>query len=288
MCLSSTTPASPAKYAEVFEEAWNDEVEAGGVHRRRRSPAETVLRRRTRLRRRARSRSRRTRRRSPTRSPRRRSPTAYRRGGADGDAIGSVLFAVMELGAGTGPRLHRRSNNLHANQQIFSYGISDNPGGISLYAPGQKTGVLVTGKPVRTQLPPPFNQVPGVGAGHQIHHKFVVCGFNGAGSRRLLRLVEPRARRRAGERRQPARDPRSRTSRPRSRSRRSRSSTTSSSSTARPRGRRRRRSLPPRRSSRPANRAGWFLSTSDGWTKPYFDDNDLHSLDRRLFAELAS
>src|SRR5436305_1793463 len=30
----------------------------------------------------------------------------------------------------------------------------------------------------RLILPPPFNQVPGVGIGHQIHHKFVVCGFN--------------------------------------------------------------------------------------------------------------
>src|SRR5206468_3764196 len=38
---------------------------------------------------------------------------------------------------------------------------------------------LVTGKPVNTKLPPPFSQVPGVGIGHQIHHKFVVCGFNG-------------------------------------------------------------------------------------------------------------
>jgi hypothetical protein len=48
-----------------------------------------------------------------------------------------------------------------------------------LYAPDKKTGVLVTGKPASTVLPPPFNQVPGVGAGHQVHHKFVVCGFNG-------------------------------------------------------------------------------------------------------------
>ena len=27
-------------------------------------------------------------------------------------------------------------------------------------------------------LPPPFNQVPGIGLGHQVHHKFVICGFN--------------------------------------------------------------------------------------------------------------
>jgi hypothetical protein len=49
-----------------------------------------------------------------------------------------------------------------------------------LYPVGKTTGVLVTGKPVNTQLPPPFDQVRNIGGvGHQIHHKFVVCGFNG-------------------------------------------------------------------------------------------------------------
>jgi hypothetical protein len=28
-------------------------------------------------------------------------------------------------------------------------------------------------------LPPPFSQVKGVGIGHQVHHKFVICGFGG-------------------------------------------------------------------------------------------------------------
>lgn len=26
-------------------------------------------------------------------------------------------------------------------------------------------------------MPSPFEQVPGIGGGHEIHHKFVVCGF---------------------------------------------------------------------------------------------------------------
>jgi hypothetical protein len=38
---------------------------------------------------------------------------------------------------------------------------------------------LVTGKPSKTKLSPPFSKVRGMGLGHQIHHKFVVCGFNG-------------------------------------------------------------------------------------------------------------
>jgi hypothetical protein len=37
--------------------------------------------------------------------------------------------------------------------------------------------VLVTGKPTNTMLPPPFDQVTRV-QGHQVHHKFVVSGFN--------------------------------------------------------------------------------------------------------------
>jgi phosphatidylserine/phosphatidylglycerophosphate/cardiolipin synthase-like enzyme len=92
-------------------------------------------------------------------------------------AGGSVLFAVMELKSGTGP-VFPALKELHANEAIFSYGISDNPDGIALYTLGRKTGVLVTGKPGKGQLPPPFDQVPGVGLGHQVHHKFIVCGFN--------------------------------------------------------------------------------------------------------------
>ena len=68
-------------------------------------------------------------------------------------------------------------NALHADTSVFSYGISDSPAGIYLYEPRHTTGVLVTGRPKATQLPPPFSQVPGIGSDHQIHHKFVVCGF---------------------------------------------------------------------------------------------------------------
>jgi hypothetical protein len=90
---------------------------------------------------------------------------------------GSVLFAVMQLTGGNSP-VYQTLCKLHADQDIFSYGISDSPDGIELYVPGKKTGVLVTGKPASTFLPPPFDQVPGVGLGHQVHDKFVVCGFN--------------------------------------------------------------------------------------------------------------
>jgi hypothetical protein len=92
---------------------------------------------------------------------------------------GSVLFAVMQMtGSSTPGPVYPALAALHKQQTVFSFGISDSPSGIYLFAPDKKTGVLVTGKPGQTMLPAPFNQVPSV-AGHEIHHKFVVCGFNG-------------------------------------------------------------------------------------------------------------
>lgn len=88
----------------------------------------------------------------------------------------SVLFAVMAI-AGDDNVVYKALNHIHETAPIFSYGISDEPGGIALYPLGQKKGVIVSGKPGQSVLPPPFNQVPGV-TGHQVHHKFVVCGFN--------------------------------------------------------------------------------------------------------------
>ena len=92
-------------------------------------------------------------------------------------AGGSLFFAVMEIDNGTSP-VYQALKDIHQNQNIFSYGISDGPGGINLYKPGTRQGLLVSGKPASTVLPPPFDQVPGMGLGHQVHHKFVVCGFN--------------------------------------------------------------------------------------------------------------
>jgi hypothetical protein len=83
----------------------------------------------------------------------------------------------MALAGGSGPLLPALEA-VHSNQSIFSYGISDTPGGIQLYKPGTSNGILVTGKPTNERLPSPFDQEPSVGQGQQIHHKFVVCGFN--------------------------------------------------------------------------------------------------------------
>ena len=72
----------------------------------------------------------------------------------------------------------RRSALYPATQSVYSYGISDAPQGVFLYASGKATGVQVTGKPGQVTLPAPFDQVPSL-PGHEIHDKFVVCGLNG-------------------------------------------------------------------------------------------------------------
>lgn len=193
---------------------------------------------------------------------------------------GSVLFAVMGL-AGENP-VYDALRQLHTDDSVFSFGVSDDPDGIALYQPGSKAGVLVTGKPVAVRLPPPFNQVPGVGAGHQIHHKFVVCGFTGddptvfCGSSNLAlggeqsngdNLLEIHD---AGVATAFAIEALAlvdhfqfldRSSTPKSKSQ-----------------------PPPASKQQAASSAGWFLSTSDAWAKPYFDAGDLHFVDRTLFA----
>lgn len=194
--------------------------------------------------------------------------------------VGSVLFAVMQIDQGTSP-VYESLKTLHQKQNIFSYGISDSSKGISLYPVGKKTGVLVTGKPGKSILPPPFNQVPNIGGfGHQVHHKFVVCGFNDddpvvfCGSSNLalggeanngdnllaihdgdvatvfaieaLSLVDHfdfLDRSAAGQKK-----------------------------------------APPASKLQAAEKAGWFLSTTGKWAEKYFDPSDLHSVDRQLFA----
>jgi hypothetical protein len=196
-------------------------------------------------------------------------------------ASGSVLFAVMAIDHGTSP-VYEALKKLHADDKIFSFGVSDEPGGIALYEPRKKSGVLVTGKPVRTQLPPPFNQVPGVGLGHQIHHKFVVCGFGTpdavvyCGSSNLAlggeqlngdNLIEIRDR----------------------------DIVTVFAIEAlalvdhfqfldrTAQGPKEKNTAPAAVKPAAAASKGWFLSTSDRWAGKYFDPEDLYYVDRRLF-----
>lgn len=203
---------------------------------------------------------------------------------------GSVLFAVMELDSkATGP-VYPALQALHKNQDIFSYGISDTPDGTALYSPRSKKGVLVTGKPGSTQLPAPFNEIKQVGAGHQIHHKFVVCGFNGAdpvvycGSSNLALGGEENN----GDNLIAIHD--------------ADVATVFAiealalvdhfdflDKAAVPKGKEKGKKAAARRATPIASKrqmaasAKWFLGTTDAWVDSYYDSNDLHSVDRQLF-----
>lgn len=200
-------------------------------------------------------------------------------GGRHADTA-SVLFAVMAL-QGSGP-VYPALEALHERDDVFSYGISDKPDGIALYAPGHATGVLVTGTPKGPLLPPPFDAVPSISTYHQVHHKFVICAFNGedpvvwCGSSNLalggeqengdnllelpdadvatvfaleaVALVDhfqflDRLSTEGGA-----------------------------------------HAKPPAAKRQAAVAAGWFLGTTDRWARPYFADGDLRAVDRRLFA----
>ena len=213
--------------------------------------------------------------------------TRIKQEGAKGKQVGSVLFAVMEIDNGTSP-VYLALSKLHADQRIFSYGISDSTSGIALYSPGRKTGVLVTGKPQNTQLPPPFSQVRNVGAGHQIHHKFVVCGFDGddpvvyCGSSNLALGGEQNN----GDNLLEIHD--------------GDVATVFAiealalvdhfefldRSSAGSKGKNKK--APPASKQQAAVSAGWFLSTDDKWAAPYFDAGDLRSVDRLLFGGSAA
>jgi hypothetical protein len=206
----------------------------------------------------------------------------------------SVMFAVMELDGGKDNPVYDALSKLHEDQTIFSCGVSDDPKKISLYPVGETSGVLVTGKPVGVVLPPPFDQVRSVGMGHQIHHKFVICGFNRpdaamwCGSSNLALLGEQVN----GDNLIAIRDCDIATAfaieglalvdhfnfldamakGPKAPKESGKAGEAGDDVP------------PPADKAAGAVAAGWFLSTDDGWSKKYFDPKDLHCRDRALFA----
>lgn len=90
----------------------------------------------------------------------------------------SVLFAVMEMGDTSTGTLIRALRDLHKNDSIYTYGVTDNSSGdISLYKPGRKNGLLIDASQAKRELPPPFKTEASL-PGHAIHHKFVISNFN--------------------------------------------------------------------------------------------------------------
>lgn len=200
----------------------------------------------------------------------------------------SVLFAVMETAKSQSPVIDALKT-LPESAEVFTYGITDSQGpdgGISLYKPGSKQGVVVTGKPGSVILPSPFDQIRFVsGVGHQVHHKFVVCGFNGpaptvfCGSSNLAVGGESNN----GDNLIEIRD--------------ADVATVFAIEAiglvdhflylnvlAAKRAEGSRIAKMPQSKSEAAQSAGWFLQASDHWAQAYFDPNDLKCVERLLLS----
>src|SRR5258705_16365 len=158
---------------------------------------------------------------------------------------------------------------------------SPSPAGAPTRSPGAGRGQACP-----PMLPPPFNQVPNI-AFHEIHHKFVVCGFNGhdpvvyCGSSNLAEGGEQHN----GDNLLAIRD--------------------ADVATAfvietlglvdhynfldnlatktKAKGKAAVAPMATADKQAAAAAAGWFLSTTDGWSDKYFNPTDLHFVDRRLF-----
>ncbi len=90
----------------------------------------------------------------------------------------SVLFAVMETDEKAKGPVAPALIHFHKRTDLFSCGITDSTNDIHLYKASSPEGLRITAKQGQTLLPPPFDKEESIGIGHQIHHKFIVCGFN--------------------------------------------------------------------------------------------------------------
>ena len=94
------------------------------------------------------------------------------------DAKSSVLFAIAFLYQSGGP-VREAIDELDARDEIFSYGLSDSVGSLKLKKPDGSFGIVPFAY-LDKHVPKPFQNEWSGGSGRHIHHKFVVCDFNGA------------------------------------------------------------------------------------------------------------
>lgn len=92
------------------------------------------------------------------------------------NAESSVLYAVVFLNQLTGPV--RDSLEDLVNRSLFSYGVAQRTGGLSVVKPDGSRGLLPFAY-IAKKAPQPFKREWSGGEGNMVHHKFVVTDFNG-------------------------------------------------------------------------------------------------------------
>lgn len=91
-------------------------------------------------------------------------------------ASSSVLFAIMEM-SGSG-EVMTTLKDLGDDEKVLSLGTIESEGQVNLFRQGDNCSVVGFDY-LRQHAPPPFDTEVDAGPGQHIHHKFVVCDFNG-------------------------------------------------------------------------------------------------------------
>ena len=97
-------------------------------------------------------------------------------------ASSSLLFSVMGLDGGGDVLAELRGQM--SNPGLFSYGMTQAGNSyLQLYKPGSRRAIRVTFAYLKDKVPPPFSAEIAGGSGQVIHDKFVVVDFNGKNPR---------------------------------------------------------------------------------------------------------
>jgi PLD-like domain len=96
------------------------------------------------------------------------------------NAKSSVLFAIMEIGSGTGQLLDA-IRALPARPELYAFGMTQRlDGSLQVEKSGDPAdGTFIPFSYLSKNVPAPFKEEWSGGAGQVIHHKFVVTDFNG-------------------------------------------------------------------------------------------------------------
>jgi hypothetical protein len=196
---------------------------------------------------------------------------------------GSVFFAATESEDAADNQVFDALNAAHADCDVYTFGVADAPGTVAVYTAGSPSTPLPTAAPHQALLAEPFSHVPRTVA-HEVHHKFVVCGFRGpdpvvfCGSSNLTLGGEQSD----GDDLLAIRDADVATAfvieavtlveHYQFLERLAHAADTAPATLAR---------HPDKRTA--AEAASWFLDATDAWTDKYFDARDLHCAERELF-----